>query len=306
MNFIFDFGAKYIDGEDNSVFYDLLINFSGSFFGFGLSLMLFLWQIRKDKNKEIEKIKNDNLNHLKYFQLVLNSIIQFQKKEYILVEEYINNQKSDLLTLKSLLRYTDKDFIRIHFNDSKTLFESLELTKDINPNWVDDYKSLIGAIDYIESYHHEIFRIHEYNTKKEFKELQLICEMIENLPDVLFKISISIEDKIDSVSKNLHVIIDQHLTNYNNLIEQNTSSIQNLIDSFVRPLRDDFYKNFRNMSFSGEIIMLCKKILVKTKGVEDNVNDTINTLSKFESDTKNSFEILEKNNDNLSKFLNLK
>jgi len=71
MDIVFKFGEHYYE-ENGSVWLNLFVTMLGAFLGFGFALLLYYYQLAKEKSKEFLDLRNERKDRLKYFSLLLN------------------------------------------------------------------------------------------------------------------------------------------------------------------------------------------------------------------------------------------
>src|ERR1700739_3793448 len=94
LNSFLEFNTNYYDGDNNNSFLlDVLTNCIGAFVGFGLSLLIYSHQIKKQKEKEQNEGEQRNKNWLKYYSELIRKNLAVAEKNFKLLDNYIVNQE---------------------------------------------------------------------------------------------------------------------------------------------------------------------------------------------------------------------
>ncbi|MBI3520148.1 MAG: hypothetical protein HY062_12450 [Bacteroidetes bacterium] len=256
---IFNFGDNYSQGsDDSSIGWDILTNCIGAFVGFGLSLLIYAHQIKKEKDKEKAENEQKDKNLLKYYSELIRKNLSVGNRNLTLVEEYIEKQEKDLTNLMVLPRVPSHDFTRLINVDNKGVFEAW-INNFKEADSIKQYQKTNSAVDILDGVVNEVHRMHKTVIEHSYKKMLAIKEIIDNLPNKLSVIlsELAKELKEERHKNEYYTTLDSFVVVYGKLAQEG-ADMSRFIDEFVTPLLKDLNAKFPSYPYSMEIMMDCK------------------------------------------------
>lgn len=291
---ILSFGDNYFQsGDDSSIGWDIMTNCIGAFVGFGLSILIYSHQIKKEKKKEKTEKEQKDKNLLKYYSELIRKNLSVGNKNLTLIDEYIKNQENNLTNLMVLPRVPSHDFTRLINVDNKGIFEAW-VNNFQETDSIKQYQKTNSAIDILDGVIKEVHRMHKTVIEHSYKKLLTIKEIIDNLPDKLSVILFELAKELGEERHNnkYYTTLDSFVVIYGKLAQEG-ADITRFIDEFVTPLLKELNAKFPGYPYSMELMMNCKKSRVKIHEVKTDIETMVNDFKKIKGKVSESIEILE-------------
>lgn len=293
---IFNFGDNYTQGDDSSIGWDILTNCIGAFVGFGLSLLIYAHQIKKEKEKEKAENEQKDKDLLKYYSELIRKNLSVGNRNLTLVEEYIEKQEKDLTDLMVLPRVPSHDFTRLINVDNKGVFEAW-INNFKETDSIKQYQKTNSAVDILDGVVNEVHRMHKTVIEHSYKKMLSIKEIIDNLPNKLSVIlsELAKELKEERHKNEYYTTLDSFVIVYGKLAQER-AGMQRFIDEFITPLLKELNAKFPSYPYSMDIMMDCKKSRVKINEVKTDIQTMVNDFKKIKGKVAESIQILESTN----------
>ena len=209
MDIIFKFGEHYYEAGDSSFLIQFILTVLGAFLGFGSALIFYYKKQKSDKEEEIKRQKTISQNKLKYHKLLIENLIKTTNNQIKSINEYIKEQKKDLLNVIPPKQVATNDFKRL-VNINNEIFESLNTLNKDNTDWLEDLKKLHITTDYIEGVFSEIFRMTTNHLKDCYAKASDIKQKIELIPDRLSSFAFYLRKQLEEKrwDNDLYVFVD--------------------------------------------------------------------------------------------------
>lgn len=299
---IFNFGDNYIQsGDDSSIGWDILTNCIGAFVGFGLSLLIYAHQIKKDKEKEKAENEQKDKDLLKYYSELIRKNLSVGNRNIALIEEYVEKQEKDPTNLMVLPRVPSHDFTRLINVDNKGVFEAW-INNFKEADSIKQYQKTNSAVDILDGVIKEVHRMHKTVIEHSYKKMLSIKEIIDNLPNKLSVIlsELGKELKEERHQNEYYTTLDGFVIIYGKLAQEG-ADMTRFIDEFVTPLLKELNAKFPGYPYSMEIMMNCKKSRVKINEVKNDIQTMVNDFKKIKGKVTESIQILETTNTKIEK-----
>lgn len=260
---------------NNEILTDIFVNFLGAFFGFGLSLLIYFHQIKRERSKDASTEKDNMINLLKYYRELIKKFKTTTNENLNLLSTYITKQEKTLSNPQVLPRKPSNDFVRLINVDNKGVFQAWNTIFNNSDN-VKDYQKTNSAIDVLEGVVVEIHRMHKNVIERSVANLNEIKTTIELIPDKLsttsFEVAKTLKDQ--RFDDPFYKFIDTNIMNYHKMISEG-AHISTFMTDFIKPLLIGLHKDFAGQPNVLEIMMLCKKSRVKYNEVETDIKNML-------------------------------
>lgn len=305
MNINFAFGEHFYEGGDSSFWLDLTVSLIGAAIGAGLgyyfAFRIFSIETLRDKTKEQQTRFIDSHNIIKYFQILLDSIIIYYEGKYMpIVKKFLEEQQADYLNIKHLNKLAFNDFKRIKRIDSKILFEAWGDYFGQNNDWIIEYKTILSQVDYLEASINGVYGNEKYYSKKSYNTLLEIKHTIDHVSTLLdlhsVQVALQLGDlfKEDEYYKFLILIKNR----YRSLVDE-AASWDRINEEFLKPLLQNYQDNLPFQSLPEEIIISCKTSRVKLNDVKRELIKSVADIKAVEAKDLKSLQYIKSVNEKL-------
>lgn len=301
MDIIFIFGENYYETGESSFWLQFILTVLGAFLGFGSALFFYYKKMRSEKKEELTRQKIISQNKLKYHRLLIENLIKTTNNQIKSINEYVTEQKKDLLNIIPPKQIATNDFKRL-VNINNEIFESLNTLNKDNTDWLEDLKKLHVTTDYIESVFSEIFRITTNHLKECYKKASDIKQKIELISDRLSSFAFYLRKQLEEKrwENDLYVFVNDAIKQYRVQIEAK-ADFHKINKDYLEPLLKRIVDNYQTEPFFEEIMFLSKNARVKMNDIETDVDNMISEMNQvkieLEKSVKRIEESIEKIND---------
>jgi hypothetical protein len=295
MDFIFNIGEHYYQGDEPAFWIDFLTTFFGSILGFGSALLIYYVETRRDNKKEAKNKLEENLNKLIYLKQLIESVLKtYNKQQLPYIKEFISQQRLNLLDLKAMRRVASNDFKRLINIDNKGVFEAWGEHFGNEPEWIKNYKRTHASLDFLEGAIFETYRIERSNNDKCYEILLEVKEYIEDIPIIISNFARQLEGELGEKrwTNEYYLFIDSHIKKFRKLIDDG-ANLEIINNEFLQPLLETYFSKFKTLPFPEEVLIKAKKARVKMNDVRTEVEHVLQQFEKFEAKNIEAFTYLE-------------
>lgn len=285
--------TKEICCDDKSAWFDIMTNCIGAFFGFTLSILIFITEQRLQRKKEFALKKEKDLSLLKYYSELIKKNISNAKKNLELLKTFIDLQSKDLTNLQALKRITSHDFTRLIAIDNKGVFDAWISTFE-NDDKIIQYRRTNSAIDNVDGIIQEVHRMHEKVIGDGVNDLLKVKNIIDAIPTTLTIICYELEKELGQW---LHE--NDNFKSLNNFIKiyralvNEAAPISKFMEGFITPLLYYVNENYRDKLYSNELLVACQNSRMIVNDVKNDIQNLLEEYKKIDSPISESFKILE-------------
>ncbi len=289
--------------SDSAFWIQFILTVLGAFLGFGSALFFYYKKLRNDKKEELTRHKTTSTNKLKYHKLLIENLIKTTNNQIKSINEYIIEQKKDLLNVIPPKQVTTNDFKRL-ININNEIFESLNTLNNENTDWIEDLKKLHVTIDYIEGVFSEIFRMTTNHLKDCYEKASDIKQKIELIPDKLSSFAFYLRKQLGEKrwDDNLYVFVDSSIKQYMAQIEAK-ADFNKINNNYLDPLLKTIVNNYQTEPFFEEVLFLAKKARVKMNDIKVDVNNMIIEMQQINMELEKSVKRIEKSIEKINNVL---
>ena len=303
MDIIFKFGEHYYEAGDSSFLIQFILTVLGAFLGFGSALIFYYKKQKSDKEEEIKRQKTISQNKLKYHKLLIENLIKTTNNQIKSINEYIKEQKKDLLNVIPPKQVATNDFKRL-VNINNEIFESLNTLNKDNTDWLEDLKKLHITTDYIEGVFSEIFRMTTNHLKDCYAKASDIKQKIELIPDRLSSFAFYLRKQLEEKrwDNDLYVFVDAAIKQYRVQIEAK-ADFNKINRDYLDPLLKTIVDNYQTEPFFEEVLFLAKNARVKMNDIEIDVENMISEMQQVKIELEKSVKRIEESIEKINNVL---
>lgn len=291
MNIIFKFGQHYYESVDSSFWIQLIMIILGSFISFGSALWIYRAGVKREKREILKNHKSENIRKIKYQNILIENLVRSLKTQVKGLDEYIVDQKKDILDTLPLKQIVSNDFQRLIFLN-KDIFETTnQLSKD-NDLWIKDFSELHTKVDFTEGILKELKRINDNHLSTCYQNALSIKQFIEAIPDKLSSYAIQLKKELKETrwQNELYIFIDSILKKYSSLINER-ATLERFNEEFLDPFITETLANFEHDIILDETTIFAKKARLKMSDISF---DTENLLPEYENAKKELDKAIKK------------
>lgn len=285
--------TKEICCDDKPAWFDIMTNCIGAFFGFTLSILIFIAEQRLQRKKELKLKKEKDLSLLKYYSELIKNNIGNAKKNLELLWAFIDIQSKDLTSLQVLKRKPSHDFTRLITIDNKGVFDAWISTFENNDKII-QYRRTNSAIDNIDGIIREVHRMHEKVIGDGINDLLKVKNIIDAIPTTLTVICYELEKELgqwlyenDNFKK-----LNNFIKIYRALVSE-AAPISKFLESFITPLLYYVNENYRDKLYSNELLVACQNSRRILNDVKNDIQNLLEEYKKIDGPISESFKVLE-------------
>ncbi|HTB06479.1 MAG TPA: hypothetical protein VK806_05950 [Bacteroidia bacterium] len=279
LHFIIDFGSKYVQGNDSSGFWRSLL---GAFIGSATSLTVFYLGTWREKRKE-RRIKAENdLNTLKYFELLLKNAISFAEKQRDAYQEHSKSLKEKPLEYNLLRIIVVDDLFRLlnKFNHER-IFHAYVNRFGNDETHIGRFQKIFSKLDFL-------YRVYEAANKLQEEYIEDLTKKMIDYKDIgeeqtLVYAAIvtgSIKKQNPEFEKDAFYIMLNTLGMTYHKNAPSPKTIKYLQEKFIDPLKVSIMQNFKDNEDAMKLAYNCRKatwlyndIIKRSESMADNFNE---------------------------------
>lgn len=295
MDINFKFGEHNYYGDESSALWEVLLSFIGAAFGFGFALWIYYQETKRDNLKEEQNRLYESRSKLTYFKLLIESVVKtYEEQQLPYLKEFIEDQKVNLLELKTIKRVASNNFIRLINIDNKGIFEAWGEFFKADENWIKDYKRINASIDFLEGSINEIYRIERSNNDKCYERLLEVKEYIDGLPTTLSQFARQLADGLGDkrFANEYYVFIDKTIKDYRKLIDAE-ADLETVNDLLLQPMLETYFDKFKMNYFPEEVLINAKKARLKMNDTRVDVDHVLQNLERVEEKNLGPLSVLK-------------
>ena len=285
MNILFNYGEHFHESAASTVLIQILIAAASAYIGFLFALRIYHKNKKYEKEKEQANQLSKNTSRIKYFNLLIDNIIEHSENQIESINNHKIQQESNLLIVKPLMKVATNDFKRLLQFD-KDFFDTFIYFKErINIDLI-DIQNLGISIDFIEGNIEELNRITEVHLKDTYKNSSDIKQNIELIAKKLIEFLNIIERKTQRpllATDKDYQFAKTVLNNYEKLSKAK-ADFPTLKKAFLEPLLNEISKKYMNISAFYEISFLAQNSLIRMDDIQIANQNIIKEYSKIETD----------------------
>lgn len=307
MSVIFDFVEHYYDGSGEYIWIKLLVSLIGAFVGFGGALIIYYKKQKSDKNKEQSKDASEALEKLTYFKILINGTINHIEKQKDNVQAFVTEQEKNLLEIQILKQLASNDIKRLHSLDAHGIYKAYGYyIGKIDKEWIENYKKLYSALDFIDGSLDECLRIFLSNSKNCYKNLIKIKGKIQSLSDMLsFNAMMRAQQFGDRRCDDAaFVFFEGMIKKYGELVDSN-APIEKYDGEILVTILRRIVMEFQDEPYAEELITFSKNARVRINDVKNEMSDVVETFKLFPERVNPCIVILKENLEKLSKVIQI-
>lgn len=292
MEIIFQFGEFFMDSDSS-----LLESLLGAFIGTGTALGIFLLEYWRQKKNEREKRESDLKDFLFYFKELYKGILKTLEKQIPAYEKNAHNFKNEPFKFHLLEQSINQDLERVSEKlDLERLFHAYILVNGNTNEVKKEYKNLISILDHTFLVHGQAWdsqRIHHEKLAAKLRQYKELVEesTLNNASLILNKIVVDNPDIYHDLP--LYSVINTVIQNY--YADQNEPpSIEYMQSTFVEPLRDALFPNFRHLNEAIYLVDNCRKATWLYYEIKDKSLLTSKEFESYAASFKDNHEKLKK------------
>lgn len=275
MDFNFNFGSHYYESIGGSFWLDLF----SSFLGFGFALFIYYLTNRKNKQVFVEKQRAEDENRMRYYRLLISSLIQKINKQIRSIDDYQIEQEVDFLNVTVPKQIVTNDFKRL-VSINKEVFDAINGLMDSNrkDGWIVDLQKLHSQIDYVEGMCNELKRISFDHLEVCRNNGQYVKSLLDLIPQKLYSFinNLKVEDEDQYKETLSFAIANDAMGNYKRMVIE-AANFDRINKEFLAPLINAILENKQEEDFE-EVLFLAKGARVR---MNDIINDGHNVEKEF-------------------------
>lgn len=299
-----NFGEHYYEAGNLSVFYDVSITFLGAFLGLLAAFCVNRFLEQKQLAKEKEQEKKNSLSHLKYFSLLLSSVLETYPKQ---AENYIKLSKSiheNTLKLNKPNIQATFDLVRLKNTDNIDLREAYKNYFPSEQQNIINYKQIFSEIDFLLRYFKQLEVQNKDHINFQHKDKSFVRDCIEDITN-------HFEVRLNRLKLNnpVNFRVDKeymYLQNYCsklNTIGKGELDFQKVKDEFLIPIYKTISSGIVNAQLSETVLILVKKAVGRLRHIQFNSIQFADDLKDVCERIKNPISNLKKTNGQIENLL---
>ncbi len=279
---------------DSTFCADLLVTIIGGFLGFGLALLLYYFQTKRDKKKEQQRIDTEFKDMLAYFKQQIDGVIDTITRQNTKSKEFVAKIRGNPTEVQALPIIASKELDRIHNSDSIKIFHAFRNTFKNKTTWVKDFNDLFHNLDYVDGNLKELMAGYNEYWKMVYEKQLRIKDIVDELPDYMTGCILELkkEDKENYTNDPRFAFLNAWILKYRELADGG-QSIETFNQQFLGPLLKDTLDHY-DIEFFGEPIMkMCKKARVLLNDIRMDSLRTSDDLERSQEQLEKSIEVLK-------------
>lgn len=306
MNINFNFGEHYFQNADSSFWIEVLISFIGAFLGFLFALLIDRFVENRQKKKIKIAKKNNDIERLKYLLLLLKSTVKTTKTHIDSFKELSENVKQNPLESFFATKIASNDLKRLQNLDSIELFDSFNSIFSEHKNSSEVYKSIFGAVDFLEEKMEDAFKQNENHRTFQHKDELFVKESID---DVYIKIGLRTKNYRKIYKDNADKIPEYiYLSKFEEIYSRFSESLADfdgIEKDYFKPLHDTMLDNIDDINFADSLFVTVKKALNRLINVRFNSEEFSRDMANLDQDTIERIQYLEEHIEKIEKKIEL-
>lgn len=292
MEVIFQSGEFFIEGSSS-----LLESILGALIGTGTALGVFLLENWRQKNNEREKRESDLKDFLFYFKELYTGIIQTLEKQIQAYEKNAKNFKEEPFKFHLLEQSINQDLERVSEKlDLERLFHAYILVNGNSDEVKKEYKNLISILDHTFLVHGQAWesqRIHHEKLEAKLRQYKELVEESTLIQASLILNKIVVENPDRYTELPLYAAINTVVQDYN-ADQDEPPTLEYMQKTFVEPLRDALFPNFRHLNEAIYLVDNCRKATWLYHEIESRSIMTSKEFKSYAESFKHNHEKLKK------------
>ena len=280
---------------------NVIIASIGAFIGVGGSLYIYKKQRNADEKKEqerqeAEQIKERDtqrakqLNLFRYYEILLNAVVDTAKSKKACIDRYIKKQADNFAEISPIETVSDNDFDRIKRIDYSFLFDAWNDLIE-SEDKIMEYRELQAKLDYIEDVFFNMYSIYSENANKGFATLvnvnEILRDFVSDLNDYLNENQKIKKD--DTILNELRSILNNYLQKSFESDGSQSFTLNEVRTFLLEPIlkiADETPKVLSDylLSLLGKMMSLLREVEMQTKYVLDQLSQPMGEIDKHLND----------------------
>jgi len=283
----FNFGEHYYEGS--SIWTDLFVTVIGGLISFGITLLFYYRQNKRDKVKEIEAIQREKAKEieatnaefkdsLSYLKLLIDGVVTTIDQQNKKSLEFGEKVKLNPVEIEHLTIIASKDIDRLHIIDSSKIFLTYRHRFSNEDNWLKDFQNLYNHLDFIHGHLGELVTMFKNYQKSTYDQLMRFKAIVDNLPDVMSDMGLEIKRTVADYKKDSrYIFLEESIMKYRTLADSH-AKIADYDKKFLEPVLLEIINKYQLEFFGSRIMDMCKKARVL---LNDIVVDSVDTADSI-------------------------
>ncbi len=301
MDLILNFGEHYFEAGNSSLFYDILITFTGAFLGFFFALLINRKLEKKQIIKDKELEKKESFSNLKYLSLLLDSVLKSYPKQAKNYKGLSIILKETPLELSQPIINATYDLTRLKNIDSKELRDAYIAYFPKELAEIEKYKKIFSHIDFLLMYFADLINQNENHRIFQHKDQQFVRDCFEEVAIRLGlrQKNIQLENPNNYIESQEFQYIHKFNLIFKEIADESPINFTKIQDNYFLPLNSTVLQGIADIELSDTIFLLVKKSISRLKHIEFNSIEFAKDLENVENRIKESIEYLTKINEKI-------